>query len=170
VRPDCADALAARLLGDTRTKLGGLHIAHARRVAGRVAVTEDDSLIGAALLHDVLEKTPTTADDLRALTRDERLVEMVERLSQQAGEPYRAYLARCATDPEALLLKRIDLHDKLVSDDFTVPWTQAARLRNQARQRLALLERLAATQELHHPETGKGGVAAHHQRRAVVRR
>src|SRR5262245_35076862 len=142
--PDDADSIAARLLGELRTKLGGLHIVHARRIAERARPTGDRRVIAAALLHDVLEKTATTADELRTMTGDAHVVELVEVLTQRPGERYQDYLARCVEDPAARLLKRYDLEDKLLADDSAVPATVADRLRHKARARLALLDRLAA--------------------------
>ena len=55
ISPEEADALAVRLLGGLRTKLGDVQLAHARRVAAGVSETGDDRVIAAALLHDVLE-------------------------------------------------------------------------------------------------------------------
>jgi hypothetical protein len=143
ISPDCADALAAQLLGDLRTTLGGPHVAHARRVAAAVRGRREDRVIAAALLHDVLEKTATTAAELLALTGDPEVVELVEVLSQRDGESYRCYLARCAADPTALLLKRIDLEDKFAVDDATVPPAVVERIQRKARARLALLDRLS---------------------------
>ena len=143
ISPVEADALAARLLAGLRTKLGGTHIAHARRVAGGVLASGDTRALAAALLHDVLEKTAVTADELHEMTGDQALVDLVERLSQRAGESDWDYLSRCAADPTALLIKRFDLTDKLTADDSEVPAADAERIRRRARERLALLERLA---------------------------
>src|SRR5689334_11781225 len=106
------DALAARLLAGERTTPGGTHIDHARRIAAAVDWTCENRLIAAALLHDVLEKTNTTAAELLEWTGDVRIVELVERLSQRTGESYEAYLSRCASDADALLIKTADLQDK----------------------------------------------------------
>lgn len=108
ISPEAADMLAARLLGDLHTKLGGLEIDHARRVTAAVRGANDDRVIAAALVHDVLEKA---------------------RIS--------------AADPMALLVKRVDLADKLVADDSVVPTVVAERIRQEARERLALLDDLA---------------------------
>lgn len=140
--PEAADVLAARLLGDLRTKLGGLEIAHARRVAAELRATNDDRVIAAALLHDVLEKTEVTADELRAMTGDLGVVALVEVLSRRDGESDHDYLSRCAADPMALLVKRVDLSDKLVADDAVVPPVVAEKVRQEARRRIALLDRI----------------------------
>ena len=142
ISSDEADALAARLLGDLRTKLGGSHIAHARRVAAAVAGSDDERVVAVALLHDVLEKTEITADELRTFTRDSTVVALVELLTQVEGESDHAYLSRCAADPTAVLVKRLDLEDKLVADASGVPESAAETIRRQAMERLELLEQL----------------------------
>jgi (p)ppGpp synthase/HD superfamily hydrolase len=144
ISPVEADALAARMLAGLRTKLGGAHIAHARRVAAGVLASGDSRAVAAALLHDVLEKTPVTADELHEMTGDQALVELVERLTRKDGQSDWSYLSRCAADPTALLIKRLDLTDKLTADDTEVPAADAERIRRRARQHLALLERLAS--------------------------
>ena len=60
-----------------------------------------------------------------------------------AGYARGEYLARCAADPEALLVKRADLADKDFRDDVGVPLAAAQRLRRRAKERLALLDQLA---------------------------
>ena len=141
--PSEADQLAARLLGDLRTKLGGPHIAHARRVASGLASSDDSTAIAAALLHDVVEKRRATVDELLAATDDPAVVELVTVLTQVVGESDYDYLSRCAADPTALVIKRLDLADKFAAEDDEVPADEAERVRRRAGQRLALLERLA---------------------------
>jgi (p)ppGpp synthase/HD superfamily hydrolase len=145
--PEHADRLAARLLGQMRTRLGGLELNHARRVAATVSCRGDDQLVSAALLHDVLEKTDTTREKLLELTDDEVVVELVSLVTRDPREAYREYLQRCASDPGAYALKKADLQDKLVTADVTVPGNVAARLRRQARQRLQLLNLFARWKE-----------------------
>jgi (p)ppGpp synthase/HD superfamily hydrolase len=139
------EALAARLLGDLRTRLGGSHLAHAKRVAVAVAGTgtADEGLVAAALLHDVVEKTDTTVTELLAAVGDERVVQLVDALTHRPHESDDEYLGRCAASPETLLIKRCDLLDKFSADDATVSAEAAEQVRREARQRLELLERLA---------------------------
>ena len=56
ISPVEADALAARRLAGRRTKLGGAHIAHARRLASAVLAPGDDRALAAAHLHELLER------------------------------------------------------------------------------------------------------------------
>jgi (p)ppGpp synthase/HD superfamily hydrolase len=143
ITADEADRLAAALLGDLRTKLGGLHIAHARRVAAGIGDVADEAAVAAALLHDVVEKTSTTISELLRTSGDERVVELVDLLTRRARESERHYLSRCASNPTARAIKRVDLIDKLEATDTAVGVAQAERIRRTARQRLRHLERLA---------------------------
>jgi (p)ppGpp synthase/HD superfamily hydrolase len=146
--PEHADRLAAQLLGQMRTRLGGLELDHARRVAATLSSGGDEQLVSAALLHDVLEKTDTTREELLELTDDEVVVELVSLVTRDPAEAYRTYLARCASDPGTYALKQADLQDKVVTSDVTVAGYVAARLRQQARQRLQLLDVFARWKEL----------------------
>ena len=140
-----ADALAARLLGDLRTKLGGLHIEHARRVAQQVEPSGDDRVVAAALLHDVVEKGQVSLADLRAEVKDEQLVRLVDILTWREDESEELYLARCAADPMALAIKRADLADKHFHEDAQVDQGRKTQLAEEAQIRLELLHRLAPT-------------------------
>jgi hypothetical protein len=71
------------------------------------------------------------------------VVGLVEVLSRREGESDHGYLSRCAADPMALLVKRVDLADNLVADDAVVPPVVAEKVRREARERIALLDRLA---------------------------
>jgi (p)ppGpp synthase/HD superfamily hydrolase len=141
--PEDADALAAQLLGDRRTRLGELHITHARRVAAALVGRVDDSALAAALLHDVIENTGVTTAELHRLTGYNEVVQLVDVLTQRPGEPERDYLLRCARDPVALVVKRADLEDKLIADDSAVAPAVAEDIRREALERLALLDRLS---------------------------
>ena len=137
------EALAVRLLGEVRTRLGGSHVAHAKRVAVAVAGTGDEGLVAAALLHDVIEKTGTSVSELLAEVGDERVVRLVDQLTHRPDESDQVYLSRCAASRETLLIKRCDLLDKFSADDVTVSADAAQHVRREARRRLDLLERLA---------------------------
>jgi (p)ppGpp synthase/HD superfamily hydrolase len=71
----------------------------------------------AALLHDVVEDTTLTLQDLRALGYSERVLELVDILTRRkpSGESHRAYLERIVAsgDREALRVKLADLYDNM---------------------------------------------------------
>ena len=139
ISPRAADSLAVRLLGGSRTRMGGLQISHARRVAARVR-GKGELIFAVALLHDVIEKGGTTAEELLAATGDARLVELVVNLTREEWESDDEYLSRCAADPIALQVKRADLEDKLVGDGSNLSPSVELQLRRQAAARLELLE------------------------------
>lgn len=141
--PEVADRLAARLLGDLRTRLGGLHIAHARRVAEAVRHVDDDHAVPVALLHDVVEKTGIGLDALLEESGDPRLVALVDVLTKRDDETEEQYLSRVVADPVAIMVKRADLADKGFHDDAVVDGSRARDLWLEAQEKLALLERLA---------------------------
>jgi hypothetical protein len=154
-----ADRLAERLLGDLRTKLGGRHIDHARRVAARCGPAADERVRAAALLHDVVEKCGITPCELRELMPHDGVIDLVTLLTHAAGEPELDYLARCAADPDAFHLKRLDLLDKLLADDNTVPLSEQRRIMRRSIARLDLLDRLRRHEG--HPPSGGGGPPEH---------
>ena len=65
-------------------------------------------------------------------------------LTERDGESERDYLARCVSDPLALQIKRADIGDKAGAP----AWAPVSdELREESRQRLALLEEVAAVVE-----------------------
>ena len=101
-----------------------------------------------ALLHDTVEKGSFDWSDLRTAGADERLVGLVDALTERDGEPEAAYLARGAADPLALRIKRADIIDKLqVTPGPQRTDAAADELRTRAHRRLALLERAAGRTE-----------------------
>ena len=103
----------------------------------------DDHAVAAALLHDVVEKGRISLDELLAITGDVRVVELVDLLTRAPDESDFEHLGRCAADRDALLIKRADLADRLMADDWNVSPATAARIRRQAARRLNLLNGLA---------------------------
>lgn len=74
---------------------------------------EGDLAQAAALLHDVVEDSPTSLDDLRRAGVPDAVVTAVEALTKREGEAYEAYLDRVAADPVARAVKRADIGDNL---------------------------------------------------------
>lgn len=83
----------ARLLADALfqgvvDKGGKPYIGHCERVTSRLPDWVSDDERCAAMLHDVIEDTPTTAADLRRFGFSDRTVALVEQLSRPAGVTY----------------------------------------------------------------------------------
>jgi (p)ppGpp synthase/HD superfamily hydrolase len=149
-----ADALAQRAHGEDRNRSGVLFIDHVRSVATRMQDDPDPYAIPAALLHDTVEKSSMTWDDLQEAGADDRLIALVDALTERDGESEESYLSRAATDPLALRIKRADIADKLhmrVLSLLTDTHRQAVETR--ARRRLSILESLA---EQLHPSSPSG--------------
>src|SRR5262245_15427961 len=132
-----ADALASAAHGHDRTKSGVLFIEHVRRVAGQLRDDPDPYAMPAALLHDVVEKTSIEFVDLRVAGADDRLVGVVDALTERDDEPLEEYLLRCVANPLALRVKRADITDKLeLLAEERVPLDAAAEIGASARHRL----------------------------------
>lgn len=66
-----------------------------------------------ALLHDVIEDSPITGDELRAAGFPEAVVATVEVLSRRTGETYEAFIDRIRVNPLARKVKLLDIEDNL---------------------------------------------------------
>jgi (p)ppGpp synthase/HD superfamily hydrolase len=139
-----ADALAQRAHGEERNHSGVRYIDHVRRVADGLKTDPDGYAVPAALLHDTVEKSDMSWDDLRAAGADDRLLEVIDALTEREGEPEYSYLARAADDPLALRIKRVDIADKLNGPlGESLSEEDRRRAHDRARRRLDLLEQLA---------------------------
>ena len=79
----------------------------------RVMATFDDPILQMiAVLHDVVEDTPVTLDDLRAKGAPARVVDAVALLTHEdKSAPREDYLRRICTNADALAVKRADNAD-----------------------------------------------------------
>lgn len=91
-------------------KSGRPYIGHPLRVMASVTGEHEQM---AAVLHDVIEDTPVTADDLLAHGCPAAVVDAVVALSHLPEEPQEDYLRRVAANPLALSVKRADISDNL---------------------------------------------------------
>ncbi len=89
-------------------KSGVPYIGHPLRVM-RAVTGEHEQMV--AVLHDVLEDTPVTADDLRAAGCPEPVVVAVVAISKVPQESQEDYLARVAANPVARAVKHADIAD-----------------------------------------------------------
>jgi (p)ppGpp synthase/HD superfamily hydrolase len=91
-------------------KAGRPYIGHPLRVMASMTGEHEQMT---AVLHDVIEDTPVTADDLLARGCPEAVVDAVVALSHLPDEPQEDYLRRVAANPLALSVKRADIGDNL---------------------------------------------------------
>ena len=105
-----AIAIAAEAHQGQQDKAGAPYVLHPLRLMLRMH-TEAEMM--AAVLHDVVEDTPWTLEQLRQEGFSEEVLAAVEAVTHRAGETYEAYLARAAADPIARKVKRADLEDNM---------------------------------------------------------
>ena len=70
-----------------------------------------------ALLHDTVEKTTTTYDDLRQKGFSGDVIEAVNSLTRRKGEDYDAYISRVSKNRIAVIVKIADLNDHLTESE-----------------------------------------------------
>ena len=101
-----ADQIAQEAHKGQRDKGGRPYINHPRYVAKCV---DGVFFKAAALLHDVIEDSDFTADDLRNRGIPDSVVTAVEVLTKKKGEPYNEYLSRISYNEIAKTVKIFDL-------------------------------------------------------------
>lgn len=105
-----AKRIATRAHQGQVDKAGQPYISHPEFVASQVTGDEAKAV---AWLHDVVEDTPVTFDDLRAEGLSEAVIEAVAALTKQEGESYETYLERVAANPLAKAVKLADLNHNM---------------------------------------------------------
>jgi (p)ppGpp synthase/HD superfamily hydrolase len=91
-------------------KAGQPYILHPLRIMLRFA---DEPARIVAVLHDVVEDSPTSLDDLRAAGFADDIVRAVDHLTHRERESYEAFIDRAALDPIAKPVKLADLEDNM---------------------------------------------------------
>lgn len=111
-----ASALARKLHAGQKDKGGNDYFSsHVAKVADSFLCYKKDNAIGNSLLqtiaylHDTVEDTPMTLDELRRLGFSETVVSCVDSLTRRDGEDYMTYIARVKKDPIAKIVKAHDL-------------------------------------------------------------
>lgn len=100
--------IAAKAHEGQKDKEGLPYILHPLRAM--MAVQGEEAQI-VAVLHDVIEDTPVTADDLRRAGFSEQVVAGVLCVTHRKDEPYADYVVRCKGNEVARQVKLADLTD-----------------------------------------------------------
>ena len=132
-----ACAIARKAHEGQTDKAGAPYIEHPAHVASQV---EGDTAKAVAWLHDVVEDTPLTFDDLRAAGNDDDVIAALRLLTHDKRVPYLDYVANLKHNELAHAVKLADLAHN--SDLGRLPEvTQADRERAEKyRRAIALLE------------------------------
>ena len=124
-----ASLLAARAHAGQVDRAGRPYVEHVFAVRDLLSAHGTRAQM-AGVLHDVLEDTTLTADDLRAHGCPEEVVRAVESVTRRPGEHYEDMVRRAAADPLGRLVKLADTaHNRDEGRLSALPVEQAARLR-----------------------------------------
>ncbi len=91
---------------DAWDKSGVPYVFHPFHVAEQM---DDEISTVAALLHDVVEDTPYTLDDLREMGFSEEVCDVLDLLTHRKDVPYLDYVRKIRTNPVAIKVKLADL-------------------------------------------------------------
>jgi hypothetical protein len=105
-----AIAIAAQAHQDQKDRAGLPYILHPLRVMQKM---DNDNEKIAATLHDVVESTSWTLDQLKTAGFSSEVLKIVERLSREDEEPYESYIDRVSEDCTATKIKLADLEDNM---------------------------------------------------------
>lgn len=89
-------------------KLGVPYIWHLIRVARKLKNRNEKLL---ALLHDVIEDTDTSIEEIKALGVCDEIIEALDLLTHKENVPYEEYIRDISTNPLAKTVKLADLAD-----------------------------------------------------------
>jgi (p)ppGpp synthase/HD superfamily hydrolase len=101
-----ACAIARKAHAGQTDKAGAPYIGHPAHVASQV---EGDKAKAVAWLHDVVEDTPLTFDDLRAAGIDDDVIDALKLLTHDKSVPYMDYVANLKRNELAHTVKLADL-------------------------------------------------------------
>ncbi|HET6251968.1 MAG TPA: hypothetical protein VFE47_30060 [Tepidisphaeraceae bacterium] len=105
-----AIAVAAEAHRGVLDKSGQPYILHPLRVMFRCE-TEMERIV--AVLHDVVEDTGRTFDDLRKVGFSEEVIAALDCVTKRQGESYEQFIERSAANPVATKVKLADLEDNM---------------------------------------------------------
>lgn len=134
--------IAAQAHAGQRDKAGAPYILHPLRVMLRVE-TETERI--AAVLHDVVEDSGWTLDQLRAEGFAPDVLETIEALTRRPEESYEDFVLRAGAHPIARRVKQADLADNTDSTRIAEPTAHDGARMERYRRAIALLSGPAAT-------------------------
>ena len=131
--------LAIELHKDQKGILGEPYILHVERVACNFPNDSPEYLV--ALLHDTVEDTEITIDNLRYLGLPESVLEAVDAITHRIYEPQVKYYARIKCNPLATKVKLADVRDNLRASRMQkLPKETQVRLTRKYRRALKVLK------------------------------
>ncbi len=110
--PTLEDAilLAGKAHRGRKDKAGAAYILHPLRVMLRLK-TKDERVV--AVLHDVIEDTKYSVEDLRKAGYSQKILQSLDHLTKRDGEEYKEFIKRVKHNPLARKVKIADIEDNL---------------------------------------------------------
>ncbi len=108
---DRALRLAVEAHSGQKDRSGRPYILHVMKVV--MGCRPDEDAMTVAALHDVVEDSPMTLEDLRGLGFAPMIVDAVDAISRRDGETYEDYIERVIRSPLARQVKRVDLEHNM---------------------------------------------------------
>ncbi|HXS68623.1 MAG TPA: GTP pyrophosphokinase [Candidatus Polarisedimenticolia bacterium] len=105
-----AIAIAVEAHAGQKDRNGASYILHPLRVMARVQ-SDDEKIV--AILHDVVEDTDWTFDDLRQEGFSAELIAALDCVTKREGEAYEDFVKRSASNALAKRVKIADLEDNM---------------------------------------------------------
>jgi len=96
--------------GQIKNGTGEEFILHVLRVM--MSMDSEDERIS-AVLHDIVEKSNCTLEELKEQGFSNKIINTVDALSKRKGEDYSDYIKRVKKDPVAVKVKIADLEDNM---------------------------------------------------------
>jgi len=107
---ECAIELAVEHHKGQSDKAGKPYILHPLRVM--MSVDKDDEKI-VAVMHDIVEDTDITLDDLRNEGFSEQVISAIECVTKGEEEDYDSFIERISHNPLAIQVKLADINDNM---------------------------------------------------------
>jgi (p)ppGpp synthase/HD superfamily hydrolase len=119
-------------------KAGKPYIDHPMRVMNAVETIEE-KIVG--VLHDAVEDSDLTIEDLVKLGFPENLIKAIEAITKHPKEPYQSYLERVMSNPIALRVKIADMLDNMDMSRISAPTEKDWKRYEKYQKALTLLKR-----------------------------
>jgi len=112
MKPTLEDAirLAVEAHQNQRDRYGQPYVLHPLRVMFRLD-NERDRVVG--VLHDVIEDTRYTVEDLRGMGYSDEVLEALDSVTKREGEAYEDFVLRSRANPIGRRVKLADLEDNM---------------------------------------------------------
>lgn len=103
-------SIALKAYAGQKDKAGKTYILHPLRVMSKMETEEEMSV---ALLHDVIEDSEITAQDLSKAGIPTRVIKAVQALTKKEGEDYDQFVDRVLKNKLAAKIKKADIEDNI---------------------------------------------------------